>query len=335
MALQKNTLILNHNDFINYTFVSCSLSSGGEVLLDEGESFGEMISRMIDLPSFRQLVVSWNSTTYENTNIEVWIRVRKESSWSQWFSYGKWTTNGYNTGSFSGQKDAFARLDVDQLQLIDGFGDGIQVKVELTRKNESILSPKIRMLAVSITPEKPPIIELYQNQEVQLAVPKREQLNVDGIGNIICSPTSLAMVMEYYGINESTRKVANSTVDNGTSIYGNWSYNVAYAGEKGLEAYVEYCDSINDVQSYVLSGVPIVASIKLKNKEDLEGSFQAYPSGHLVVITGFTRHNGRDCILVNDPATDNVESVPRIYYMDEFIKAWRNIIYVVKKTTNS
>ena len=139
------------------------------------------------------------------------------------------------------------------------------------------------------------------------------------------------MVMAYYGVVEETEKVAMGTIDNGLSIYGNWSYNVAYAGEKGFDAFVLHCKGFESIYAYLSKGMPVVATIKIKEKEALEGALQAYPSGHLIVITGYEVRNGVPYVLVNDPATSQIDGVARAYKLDQFMSAWKNIIYVIKK----
>jgi len=52
----------------------------------------------------------------------------------------------------------------------------------------------------------------------------------------ICSPTSLTMLLKYYGKNLEPNDVTKGTFDTGSEAYGNWPQNVAYAGEQGMKA---------------------------------------------------------------------------------------------------
>lgn len=281
---------------------------------------------------FKKLVVSWNSKTYENTTVEVWVRVRAPQGWSKWFSYGKWTTDGNNTGSFSGQTDAFAKLDIDELSVLEGLGDAIQLKLALSRRSKETPPPAVRKIYVSLkTDEKLELADVDAYSPIGFDVPSRSQLVVEDIGSIICSPASLAMVMSYHGEALPTEVVAKGTIDNGTSIYGNWSYNIAYASERGFDAHVRYCDSFKEVYELLQTGCPTIASIQLKDPSDLEGAPQAYPTGHLVVIKGFEIVDGIPWVMVNDPAVREVESVSRRYRYDQLMKAWKNVIYVLKR----
>lgn len=300
--------------------------------LGPGQLSNEWTLEMKEVAPFRRLVVSWNSKTFLNTSVEVWIRIRTDQNWSRWFSYGKWTTDGNNTGSFSGQKDTFAKLDIDELSVVEGDGDAIQVKLGLSRKSLETESPEVRRIYASLKHEDTQVLkDLSSLEEVALDVPSRSQLIVDDIGNVICSPTSLAMTMAYYGVDLSTEEVSKGTIDNGTSIYGNWSYNVAYAGECGFDAYVKYCEDFGDIHKQLTKGNPVIASIRLKDPKELEGAPQAYPSGHLIVIKGLTFIDGVPWVLVNDPAVKDLEQVSRKYRYDQLMQAWKNVIYVVER----
>lgn len=295
----------------------------------------EWVSKVKEVSPFERLVVSWNTTTFENTNIEVWIRVRTSQNWSMWFSYGKWTTDGNNTGSFSGQQDNFARLDIDELVVHSGLGEAVQVKLALTRKHSAIDSPSVRSIFATLCTPTNRYESTVVTDDFRLDVPTRSQLVVEEIGNIICSPTSLSMVLEYYGLDLPTEQVAKGTIDNGTSIYGNWSYNVAYVGECGYKSYVHYCDSFDNVLELLKQDIPVIASIITKDVSELDGASQAYPSGHLIVVTGVEKTDDGVMVCVNDPAAKTIENVSRKYKYHQFIKAWKHLIYVIERHSHA
>ncbi|MDN5313359.1 MAG: hypothetical protein PWQ68_2333, partial [Thermoanaerobacteraceae bacterium] len=56
--------------------------------------------------------------------------------------------------------------------------------------------------------------------------------------------------------------------------------------------------------------------------------------GHLIVVRGFTTKNGADHVIVNDPAAPTHETVRREYRVDQFLKAWKGIVYIVGKNAN-
>ncbi len=326
----EHLLKLDQSAFVKGKLSKTTLNNLGALVLDRLSTSGEWLSEIIEVEPFNRLVVSWNSETNPNTTIEIWIKIRTETNWSKWFSYGKWTTDGYNTGSFSGQKDLYAKLDIDELMVLEGTGNGIQIKAELSKKAEDTETPKLKRIAVTFESESDNLDNHEWMKPIALEVPPRCQLTVPDIGKIICSPTSVAMVMAYYGVIEETEKVAKGTVDNGASIYGNWSYNVAYAGEKGFDAVVMYCKGFESIYAFLSKNVPVIATIRIKDKEALEGALQAYPSGHLIVVTGYEIRNDIAYVLVNDPATDDINQVSRAYRLDQFMNAWKRIVYVIE-----
>ena len=83
---------------------------------------------------------------------------------------------------------------------------------------------------------------------------------------------------------------------------------------------------------YLSNDIPLVLSIKTTAKEDLEGALMAYPSGHLVVLTGLKQIDGVWYGLVNDPAEYTDENVPREYRLDQLLNAMRNYAYIIQST---
>jgi len=325
-------LILQSQALAKGTHESTLFNQEFQLVLEEGKTQGSFQSDpLVGLPKFIDLVASWNSNTPERTFVQLWVKVKKNHTWSQWFSYGKWSDNGRNIGSIKGQQDEIAKLETDLLRVNDGYADAIQFKLDMYRDDAGVTSPRIRLVAFTWTPYEQSK-NRYVSDEIALNVAPRAQLPVPEIGNIICSPTSLATVMAYHRYVESTEQVAAGARDNGAGIYGNWSYNIAYASEKGFTAWVQRCDSMEDVKQYLLKGLPVVASVRIAAKEELEGALSAYSGGHLLVITGLTQKDGQDYVLVNDPAAHSEEAVPRQYRLDQFNEAWsRRRIYVLTK----
>ncbi len=316
---------------MTYRFTGTSFNEGDilnlvnedGLILKDSTKDGEYTSKVIKTKPFSELVASWNSKTSPDCDIEVKIRVQS-SQWSKWLSYGKWIDQGMNIGSISNQSDDVAKISIDEI-ICKEKCEAFQFKVVLTSKNES--SPKLRNLYVSLNSNatKRP----YNISDIDIEVPTISQMEIPSIGKIICSPTALSMVMNYYGMNTEVIDTSQGCFDNGAGIYGNWSYNVAYAGERGLDAYVKYCNSADDLMKHIQMGIPLVASIKTKDKDELTNAPQAYPSGHLIVIRGFLKGE-KDYIIVNDPAAKSVDAVKIYYLLEEFLKVWNNIIYVIR-----
>ena len=88
--------------------------------------------------------------------------------------------------------------------------------------------------------------------------------------------------------------------------------------------------TLNTLMTYINQDIPVVLSIKTRSKEDLKGSIMAYPSGHLIVLTGFTQIDGTWYALVNDPAEYDDFKVKRIYKLSELLDAFKGYTYVLK-----
>lgn len=327
-----NSTLFFESEQFHGTF-ECVTKSAQGLLLEEGCLLGQFESSEIKVSPFQKMVASWNAYTKEDTFIELWVRIKKNQAYSSWFSYGKWSDKGRNTGSFANQRDDLARLNLDVLSVLKSPATCIQFKVLLSRKKASSPSPLLRRIALSFYPEEAEeITPLLGENNAPLLVPPIAQLPVADIGNRICSPTSLAMVMAYYGHSQDLAQTCAGVLDHGTGIYGNWSYGVAYAGERGFRAFVSYA-SIPLLKAYLQKGIPLIASIKTVAKEELTPSEMPYPGGHLLVITGFFNEGNEEKIQVNDPATWNENTVARAYRLADFEKVFQHIIYVIMPET--
>jgi len=325
--------LLRHKglDFTSGICNGVRLNSKAQLELEDSILNGIYTSPEISTSYFTNLVGAWNAETPEGTEVEVFFQVRREAEWSMWFSYGKWSSE--KRASVKDQKDHIALMDIDTIIILGGkAADGLKYKVIMRRNSMDTSSPKLSAIsaALKLSDGDDSIISEDEKWLRDLEVPERSQMVIPKIGNIICSPTSLSMVMEYYGVNLPTEEVAEGVYDSGANIYGNWSYNVAYAGSKGFEAYVERYPSSAGIKSMIAKAMPVVVSIRTKEKDDLIGAPQAYPSGHLIVVRGFTIINGEEYVIVNDPAALNHETVRREYKLAEFEKAWSGIAYIIE-----
>lgn len=332
ITLKDITLRHKGLDFILGIGERVRMNSKVQLELEENALNGVYTSPEINTKKFKNLVGAWNAETPEGTEVEVLFQVRMEAVWSTWFSYGKWSSE--SRGSIKHQKDQIAAMDIDTINILGGnAADGFRYKIIMRRSSIESLSPRLSSISAALKLSDMDDEAISQGDKWlrELEVPERSQMVIPKIGNIICSPTSLSMVMEYYGVNLPTEDVAEGVYDSGADIYGNWSYNVAYVGSKGFDAYIERYSSSVSIKNMISKGIPVVASIRTKNKEDLSGAPMAYPSGHLLVVRGFAIRNGEEYIIVNDPAAPNNETVRREYKLSEFEKAWSGIVYILER----
>lgn len=333
----KGNLIINKGiNFQQGELKDLKLDENMKINLEDGKIEGSYTSPTISTDNFNVLVASWNVNTPEKTKMELLVQVKINSEWTNWYSYGNWSTNK-DSSSVKGQSDQLAKLSLDILDVLNGkYADALRYKVILKREDEETQTPSIKSVHMALKTEKEDITLLPDdiNYLVDLDVPQRSQMPIPNIGNIICSPTSVSMVLEYYGHNMETEAVAAGVFDNGAKIYGNWSYNASFAGIEGLSSYVARYNSSNDIKKKISENIPVIASIRTESKNAIIGAPQAYPSGHLIVIRGFMEKDGQEYVIVNDPASPEVENVRREYKLSDFEAAWRNIVYIITEDKN-
>jgi hypothetical protein len=150
-------------------------------------------------------------------------------------------------------------------------------------------------------------------------VPFRSQRAEDPkIAGSICSPTSVAMLLAYRGVDRPTAEVAELLYDREHEIYGNWPRAVQGAFTSGVPGYLTRFSGWSAVEDAIAREQPLVISIRAK-KGQLTGAPYEKTDGHLLVLCGFDA-NG-DC-LVNDPAARDAEHGQITYERSELEACW-------------
>jgi len=301
--------------------------SGEYLKLTQNCEEGYLVTPVIEVPKFTQISPSWNSKTTIDSSVELLIRIKIGENWTGYISYGIWSTDGNNIGIDKEQSDDLVKVTVDRIFVSnDKYAEAVQLKV-IFRGNGS----KLRL--ISFTTDSGEEEDVEDNYlKIIDNVPRISQIaSGHKDSHSICSPTSVTMVLKYYGIPVELNDVTNGTFDTGSKLYGNWPQNCAYAGEQGMRAYTKKCTSINVVKNFIARGIPVVASVVSKEKEALDGAISAFPSGHLMVVVGFNIIDGVEYIVVNDPAANSDEEVRKEYKLDQWINVWRHYIYVITK----
>lgn len=312
---------LEKNLFSNLTM------NGDFVELQKCDEEGYLETPVIETEQFTEITPSWNSRTDKDSFIEFFIKLRVANSWTPYVSYGVWSTDGNNKGVGNYYKDNLIKATDDRIFVLENeHGDAVQIKVVLKGKN-----PRLKLIAFSTdSGEDEPLEGNYLR--ILENVPQISQLaSGHKDARVICSPTSLTMALKYHGKDVDLDQVTRGTLDTGNHAYGNWPQNVAFAGEQGMRAYTKKCKSLNPVKNFIAKGIPVVASVCMKEKEMLDGAISAFPGGHLMVVVGFDNKDGVEYIVVNDPAANSNEEVRKYYKLDQWVKVWRHYIYAVIK----
>jgi hypothetical protein len=276
--------------------------------------------------TFKDAVVSWQANAPAGTWVDVELRGRIGTTWTKWYSLGVWneTNQPFTRHSVINQGDVYADAWTDTL-VMKQTANAIQTRITLFTTNQAT-TPTVRSYGISFASgtESPSTVR-STGLRSNLAVPKRSQMIYPGGGNVWCSPTSLSMVMAYWGnVTGNTALVRTvPTVKDGVWDYvydggGNWVFNTAYAAAAGLDSKVVRMSSLAEVERWTAAGVPVIASIAYAQGE-LSGTPIPASDGHILVIRGFDASGN---VLVNDPAASSDAGVGMTYNRAQFEKVW-------------
>lgn len=279
--------------------------------------------------SFDTLIPSWNVETPLGSSSVLETRVYVDNHWTRYYSFGQWSRTGASS-SVNGQTDVDGTLSTDTLKL-KHLATQFQYRLTLRARGSSSL-PKARLLTFSTDSRtQAPLKNVEGNLSSwgkTLNVPQRSQM-VFKAGEGWCSPTSLSMVLAFWGLYKSVPEVAARVFDTAYSGTGNWPFNTAYAASLGLEAYVTRLAGMGALEEYIARGEPVITSIGFGAGE-IKGAPVAWSEGHLLVVVGFDKVGN---VVVNDPAGKNEREVRRTYSRAEFERAWmehsRGTVYLL------
>ena len=336
IPLFADTVLLEEAAFEAGTKEKVFLSELGRLELVPGATEGTYISPELELPAFTALVASWNAQTERHSSVELEARIKVDGKWSRFFTYGIWSSDAsVRQGNSGQQEDEIASIDIDTiLPAGEVPGSGAQLRLTLRRTDTKQPSASISLLAVTVCPVNSSADNASIFPEKVLEVPRRMQSVVPKIGDVICSPTSVAMVLEYYGAKLPTENVAEMMLmpDAEEPIYGNWSYNAAGASEYGFKSYVG-CFSMSDLAEAIAADKPVVVSFGNRKPlpEAVEEKREIPLPHHLSVLTGFSKgKDGNWYVHINDPAMGDLEKVPRKFLLKDFLQAWSRYVYIVE-----
>lgn len=293
--------------------------------------------------SFTSAVVSWNVQTPSGSWIETQLRARIAKRWTNWYDMGHWSRDlaAGHRHSVKAAADADGQVDTDTLTL-KAAANAWQVRVFIHAGERSAM-PVLSLLSVTTgataATSQPRVDKSAWG--IDMDVPERTQRirespdALGGGGDAWCSPTSVSMVMAYWAVRThhpqwdvGVPAAASGTFDPVYAGCGNWPFNVAFASEHGLAGWVERLPGMAEMERYVASGVPLIASIRVASGE-LDGSPYEKTEGHLLVVRGFTPDGD---VIVNDPY-GLPGHIRIVYKRAQFDRVWINgshgIVYVI------
>ncbi|MBL8694841.1 MAG: C39 family peptidase [Planctomycetes bacterium] len=280
---------------------------------------------------FESIVVSFCGVLQEGAIAEVEVQLQTDSGWSAFVPMLKATgaAKGTRYESIRQAPGGGLQLEVDTLSVPNGkeaYGFQLRVRTKGTVELRALAATYYKKQAPAL-----PVVSSSPAWGTVLDVPQRSQgIEDPALAHRICSPTSVAMVLEYLGVSLPTAEVARRCYDTASNLYGNWSVNAAAASEMlGGPVYAVRARSFAEIEAEILSGRPVVLSHSWKAGE-LSGAPLDGTAGHLIVVCGFTPEGD---LVVNDPAFRSGQ-VRRTYKRSEIWKTWQQnasgIVYLFR-----
>jgi len=140
----------------------------------------------------------------------------------------------------------------------------------------------------------------------------------DELRSRLCSPISLAMLLEHRGASAPLDEIAAIVHDPEHDIYGNWPRAIQTAFELGVPGYLTRFGDWREVARHLASTGPLAISITVEPGE-LRGAPYDETAGHLIVLYGLDETGGA---LVIDPAVSEEGAARRVYRQDDLTRVW-------------
>jgi hypothetical protein len=291
------------------------------------ECDGALLSPVVALPpGCLEIVPSWGAETPGASAIELRLSLLAGGEWTDEYRMARWGGAAGRT-SFDEHGDAVAAVSTDTLRL-RAPAEAVRARV-LLRKVQGA-APTLTSLTLACSSAHDGALSPPSASAVELATPQYAQYAIAG-GRWWCSPSCMAMLLGYwhgqtgwaglapFAQTESVPELAAPGVyDPCYDGCGNWSFNVAFAAEHGLEAYVTRLDTLDQARRWVACGVPLVLSVAWEEGE-LPGAGLRRSSGHLLIARGFTADGD---VIAADPAAQQHAEVRRVYPWRAFASCW-------------
>jgi hypothetical protein len=294
---------------------------------------------------YRDMIPSWSATNAKGTWLQPEVRIRTRAGrLGGWDVLGHWQgrLKGLHDASLGGQDDDVASVAVDTVKT-DLPAAAWQLRLTLYRPVGTARTPVVASVSGVASTAAPAGTRTSRPGRARgrvLSVPQLSQMihkghypQWGGGGEAWCSPTSMAMVLASWGRGPTPRQyawvkdsyqdpevehAARMVYDHRYEGTGNWPFTAAYAGTRGLDAYVTRLGSLRAAEHYIRAGIPLVLSIAFGPGE-LDGAPIGSSNGHLLVLRGFTQAGQP---VVNDPAAPRNTSVRRVYKRGQLERAW-------------
>ena len=236
------------------------------------------------------------------------LAVETRARWSPWVAAAP--VGGHDFAALADAEPLACDIDV----FTSGMpADAVRLRV---RVRGTLIAPWL--VTLSVCDLAPITRRVGAGGAARVTVPPRTQMvEPEPMRRHICSPTSVAMVLERWGRRVETAALAAEIFQPALDRYGVWPAAVAAAGRHGIAGYLLRFPDWASVAWCLDAGVPIVASVRY-GRGELAGAAMDQTDGHLVVVTGYEG----DAALLNDPAAPTVDEVPRRVRIEDLERAW-------------
>ena len=206
--------------------------------------------------------------------------------------------------------------------------EAVEANIDLLRIRTPLQAATLHLRVQGIAPKIPALLSVsvrrkgavpaptLASRDTALAVPPQSQMTLrPELASRVCSPTSVAMLLAYYGHNADIYDVIAEARHQPSGLYGVWPANIHAAARRGLLGYLLHFPSWEAARTLLNAGFPIIASVRYEVGELSRAAIER-TAGHLLVVRGCVG----DTVLVNDPAA--ATKVARAYDLEEFCKIW-------------
>lgn len=324
----------NRCAFIGFTnfsgFSSSPATRAGETVLTSPE-----IAAPIE---WDELVVSWNIPPGVHLAAEARAIYPKRAT--KYYTISTWSDDSAHFPRESGRRQA----DQDGLVRTDTL-----VLSNATRKVQlritvggAAAQRALKFLGLSFCNSAVPAAVREPNRTAWgkvIEVPERRQGEYEGGGGW-CSPTSLSMVLAYWGerlhrpeLNHTVPETAHAIAAGQRGDTGNWPLNTAYAGSySGMRAYATRLEDIAELEEWIAAGIPVIISVSSYLTNDRTSGPD---NGHLIVCVGFTKKGD---VVTNNPGVSVRRNVRarQVYARAKVVNAWKkskNTAYLIYPET--
>lgn len=309
------------------------LQATPEGLKVHGASKGVYTSPEMAVKPFEYVVLSWNGQAPGESTLEVEARFfhREADRWTDWLSWGQWETSPQRTSKTGGGD--LARIDTDTAWVTGENTRGTALQLRATLTGEGA---RLRRLIYSTRDSGIPdraVDKAHTGGGFEGDLAYSQYTRERSIAAVMCSAVTTCTQLNLLGEQYLPEEIALHQFDSGFNGFGNWSFNMALAGELGYKAYVTYADE-EELLRLLDLGLPLGMSVKYSNTPGgaqpyLEGAPTSTP-GHLITIRGYELEGDERYYLVSDSAADSDDTSRFRYKGSQLMDAWHSrVLYVV------